>query len=128
RTRFNAEMKDGKFAERETHGMKHSLRYIEENGDRYIEETRLGKIISYRKGKLIGNIFINLIHLALWFLVIWLLLRFQWAHALGFAVIFWLVATLSLVPFLLDKSRRLSERTAPSRKASAALALPVAAS
>src|SRR5262245_59665088 len=50
RTRFNAEMKDGKFAERESRGVKQSLRYVEENGDRYMEEDRIGKIISYRKG------------------------------------------------------------------------------
>lgn len=121
KTRFNAEMKDGKFNERETRGVKQSLRYIEVNGTRYMQEGSLGKIVGHRKGKLVGNIFINLVHLALWFAVLWPLMRFQWAHALGFAVICWLVATLAIVPFLLDKSRTLGEKKAAERKAPVAL-------
>jgi hypothetical protein len=48
--------------------------------------------------------------LVLWWLVIWLLLRFQWSHALGFAFICWLAFTLALVPFLLSRSRTAAEK------------------
>lgn len=122
RTRFNAEMKDGKFAQKETRGsVTQPLRYVEENGSRFMTEGSLGKIISYRKGKWIGNVFINLVHFALWFAVLWPLLRFQWAHALGFAFVCWLVATLALVPFLLEKSRTVGERKAADRRPTASL-------
>src|SRR5258708_7634511 len=57
RTRFNAEMKDGKFAERETRGSKQPLRYVAGNGDRYLLEGTLGHIISHRSGTLLGNVF-----------------------------------------------------------------------
>jgi hypothetical protein len=127
RTRFNAEMKDGKFAEREARGIKQPLRYVEENGDRYIVETNLNHIIGRRSGKLIGNLFINLVHFGLCFAVMWPLLRFQWAHALGFAFVCWLVTTLALVPFLVDKSRSAAEKKPAERKATAALVIPFAA-
>ena len=117
RTRFNAEMKDGKFAQKEARGIQQPLRYEEEDGNRFMVEQGMGRIISYRKGKLFGNILINLVHFALWFAVLWPILRFQWPHALGFGFICWLAVTLALVPFLLDRSRTASEKKAAGPKA-----------
>jgi hypothetical protein len=48
------------------------------------------------------NLFFNFGHLIVWFLGLWLLLRFQWGHALGFAVVAWLVMTLTILPMLLS--------------------------
>jgi hypothetical protein len=35
---------------------------------------------------------------------LWLLLRFQWHHALGLAVVLWLSLILTIVPILLAKA------------------------
>jgi hypothetical protein len=41
---------------------------------------------------------LNFLHLGVWFVCLWLLLRFQWAHALGLAFCLWLVTSLLIVP------------------------------
>ena len=40
-----------------------------------------------RSSLLWGNLLLNLAHLLVWFLAFWLLLEFQWSHALGLAAI-----------------------------------------
>ena len=117
KTRFNAEMKDGKFAPRAPRGVEQSLRYIEENGSRFMPEDQLGKIVSYRRGRLFLVVLLNAVHFAIWFAVLWPLLRFQWAHALGFAFIGWLVLTLALVPYLLTTSRTAAAKKHAARPA-----------
>jgi hypothetical protein len=116
RTRFNAEMKDGKFPTTESRGPAQGLRYIEENGTRYIAEERPGQINSRHPGRLVLNFFINLIFFGLWFAALWPLLRFQWAHALGFAFACWLLATALLVPFMLEKARAAGLKKAAEQK------------
>ena len=103
--RFNAEIKDGKFAPRTSSA---GLRYNEENGSRFIEDTNLGEIVRYRGGRLFATIVLNVLHFAIWFVVIWLLLHFQWPHALGFAAVCWLVMTLAVVPYLHDTARKVA--------------------
>jgi hypothetical protein len=79
-----------------------SLLYHDARG-REMDESRLGQISTFRWGVLLAAGFLNSFHLALWFVCFWLLLRFQWSHALGLAVIFWLVSTILIVPTLLAK-------------------------
>jgi hypothetical protein len=121
RHRFDAEMdKDGKFAPRSAGGVNQKLRYLEENGNRFIVEDEPGKVFSRRSGRFYLNLFINGAHFLVWFLVLWLLLRFQWAHALGFAFVCWLAMTLAVVPELLDRSRN----AAPKKNPPAQVTLP----
>ncbi len=107
RRRFNAELSpDGKtFAPRQAGGIFQPIRYLEEGGDRFIIEDQLGTIISYRRGVLVANLLVNLVHAVLWFIVLWLILQFQWPHALLGAAVCWLVMTLGVLPFLLDQVR-----------------------
>jgi hypothetical protein len=106
RHRFNAQRdKDGKFAPKGSPGMQQSLRYTEEGGDRFIVEDELGKAFSFRRSRLLLNIVINGLHFVVWFLVLWLLLHFQWPHALGFALVCWAVLTLALLPYLFGRAR-----------------------
>jgi hypothetical protein len=79
-----------------------SLIYHDARG-REMSEDNLGQISTFRWGVFLGAGFLNAFHLALWFLCLWLLLRFQWSHALGLAVIFWLISTVLIVPTLLAK-------------------------
>jgi len=90
-----------------------SLLYHDARG-REMSEDNLGQISTFRWGVFLGAAFLNAFHLALWFVGLWLLLRFQWSHALGLAAIFWLISTVLIVPTLLAKveAAALSPRTA----------------
>ncbi|MCS6849935.1 MAG: hypothetical protein NZ700_02055 [Gemmataceae bacterium] len=77
------------------------VRYRDDRG-RIME--RPGTLTSFRWGLFVANLGLNAIHLAAWFLSVWLLLRFQWSHALGLACVCWLVMTLTIVPLLLGKA------------------------
>jgi hypothetical protein len=103
--RFDAEISDGKFAPRKSSAGDLPLRYKEENGSRFIDETNPGQIIRYRGGRLFATIVLNVLHFVIWFLVLWLILHFQWPHALGFAAVCWLVMTLAVVPYLHNTAR-----------------------
>ena len=48
------------------------------------------------------GVLLNVLHLGVWFVCLWLLLRFQWSHALGLAAAVWLVLTLTFLPPLLQ--------------------------
>ena len=63
-----------------------------------------GRPSKFRFGRFFVNMLLNFLHLAIWFVCLWLLLRFQWAHALGLALAIWLVMTLFVVPQLLTQA------------------------
>ena len=78
RRRFEAETEKGAF--------KDPLRYVEVGGrGRVMTGDALGEVTVTRWGWLVGNLLLNLAHLAVWFVGLWLVLEFQWPHALGLA-------------------------------------------
>jgi hypothetical protein len=95
---FKAELKpDGSFKEPAT--------YIEQGATaRVMTENDLGKLSTPKTGQVFANLFLNGAFLVAWFLCMWLLLRFQWHHALGLAVALWLTLILTVVPILLAKT------------------------
>jgi hypothetical protein len=116
-------------AERWTHGpdkdkfkisQGQSLHYVDEHG-RVMYENALGRIDTFRLGVLVLYLGLNVCHLLLWFLCLWLLLRFQWAHALGIAFVLWLVMTLPVMGFLLDKAAALGREQAKHKAPAASL-------
>jgi len=64
-----------------------------------------------RTGRLLANLTLNALHLVFWFLVLWLLMRFQWPHALGFAVCLWGLCTLMILPILIDAAAQRTTRS-----------------
>jgi len=111
RRRFNAEMTpEGTFNPRKSGDVTMPLRYLEEGGDRFILEDDPGKVFSYRRGLLLLNLALNFLHLVVWFVVAWLLLRFQWPHALAIAAVAWLVVTLAGVPYMIGRARDAAEQ------------------
>jgi hypothetical protein len=79
-----------------------SLHYVDPQG-RVMTEGSIGQIAIFRLGRLLANLVLNFGLLLVWFGCLWLLLRFQWSHALGFAVVIWLVMLLLVMPPLLDR-------------------------
>lgn len=55
----------------------------------------------FRTGRFLVNLFFNFGFLTVLFVSLWLLLRYQWPHALGFAFVLWVVLTLAVLPMLL---------------------------
>jgi hypothetical protein len=60
-----------------------------------------GRPEAFNTGLWLGNLFLNFVHFALWFVCLWLLMRFQLSHALGLACVLWLVMTITAVPWML---------------------------
>jgi hypothetical protein len=67
-------------------------------------EVSIGQPSRFRYGRFFGNLLLNGLHFLLWFLCLWLLLRFQWAHALGLAAGLWVVMTLTVLWYLLPQA------------------------
>jgi hypothetical protein len=63
-----------------------------------ISEHSPGSPSRTRGSTILLTFVLNFLHLGVWFVCLWLLLRFQWAHALGLAFCLWLVVTLLIVP------------------------------
>jgi hypothetical protein len=100
KVRFNLDLPGGKFKEGQL------ARYVEDGGQRRVlteEDVRRGQQTRFLWGRFVINILLNVLFLVAWFLCLWLLLRFQWGHALGLAVVLWVVATLAVVPAVLDR-------------------------
>jgi hypothetical protein len=94
-TRFNLEaLPGGKFKPGEL------ARYAEDGGRHRVlteDDVQRGQLTHFRSGLFYGYVLLNLLHLAVWFVCLWLLLRFQWPHALGLAVVLWVAGTLALL-------------------------------
>jgi hypothetical protein len=75
-------------------------RFVEEGGRRYLDGESFGKIMTPRGGGSFVRVLLNVLHFAVWFVCLWLLLRFQWSHALVGAAALWLVMTF-VAPYIL---------------------------
>jgi hypothetical protein len=121
KVKFVPELRNGKFKIEPGQ----SLRYYEVGGNRVLTEDELlrGEISESHMGLLWLNFLLNFFFLGLWFACLWLLLRFQWPHALGLALACWLVMTIpgSIVSTLLAKGRDAAGETAKERAAAAML-------
>src|SRR5262249_29467670 len=81
------------------------------------EALRNGQFWRFRWDLLLGNVVLNFLNFALGFACLWLLLRYQWLHALGLSVILWLVLTLAVMPPLFSQVRAAAPSTPPPKTA-----------
>jgi hypothetical protein len=93
-----------------------ALLYRDDRG-RVMNENNLGRVQIWHTSWLIMNLLLNFLHLVVWFVVLWLLLRFQWSHALGLAVVFWAVTTLFVLPPVLTRAETVAHERAPPKTA-----------
>jgi hypothetical protein len=91
--------------------------YYQVNGRRKM--LQLGVLSVFRWGLFLGNLFLNALFLGVCFVCLWLILRFQWTHALGFAAVLWLALSLAVVPMLLAKTQEVARQRAASPPATA---------
>lgn len=95
--------------------------YYEKGGRRVMEP--IGQVSIFRYGQFFLNLFLNFAHLGVWFVCLWLILRFQWTHALLGAVVIWVVMMLVVLPMLLERSM-VAGRERAGRVPSSALVAP----
>jgi hypothetical protein len=108
--RFDAELtKDGKFKI----APNESLRYVEAGGrHRVMTDDYIGRLSEVRPGMIAANLFLNFFLFVVWFIFLWLILRYQWGHAFGLAAVIWLVLTVTLLPMMFKKAEDLSRQRA----------------
>jgi hypothetical protein len=102
KTTFKLDLPGGKFKAGE------SARYVEEGGRHRVlteENVQRGQLTRFRSGLLLSYVVLNVLFLIVWFVCVWLLLRFQWPHALGLAVVLWLGVMLAIFPLLTARTR-----------------------
>lgn len=76
--------------------------YRDDQG-RTMTADQLGVVSESHSSVLLLNWVVSLGLLAAWFLSLWLLLRFQWPHALGLAAACWLTFTFFVQPMILSQ-------------------------
>jgi hypothetical protein len=84
-------------------------RYVEEGGQHRVlteYDVQRGQVTRTRRGLLLGYFLLNVLLLAVWFTGLWLLLRFQWPHALGLAVVLWVATMLVILPVLTSRTKQ----------------------
>jgi hypothetical protein len=89
------------------------LRYTDEKG-RVMVEGSLGQIETFRSGVFVVNVLLNLALVVAAFLGLWLVLRYQWLHALGQAVALCLLLLLFVMPQILTRTEAVARERAPT--------------
>lgn len=86
-----------------------NARFMEEKGGRYVQTRQLdehkGVLFVPSSGVVFAALLLNLGQFAVWFLALWLLLRFGWGISLGFAAAAGLVTMLVILPLLFKPNR-----------------------
>jgi hypothetical protein len=75
-------------------------RYEADGGKKYMDLAGLGKVYRKRTLAYIGNIFANLLHLAVWVAVLWPVMRFTLGHAIGIGLVAWGLTMIVVQPAL----------------------------
>ena len=73
------------------------LKYTDEAG-RWMTADSLGRVHRHKTGVLLANILLNAIHFLLWWMALWVGLRFNIWHALGFGSCLWIFFLLIVQP------------------------------
>ncbi len=76
--------------------------FREEGGPRYIEGASPRRMIVPSTAALVLALAVNVLHLVVWFLVFWLVMRFTAGHAIGLTAVFGGVAMFVLMPLLFN--------------------------
>lgn len=99
-TRFNANLDaDGNFPK-----IASDLRFVDDAG-RYMPAESLGRVYRKKTGVLLANLLLNGLHFVLWWMVLWLGVRFSIWHAFGLAFAIWLFLMVAVQPVLFQQTR-----------------------
>jgi hypothetical protein len=94
--------------------------FVDESGwtiREYPQSGPTGMPEAFRWGRFLTSFFFNSAHLVLWFVCLWALVRFQWSHALGLAVVMWVIMTVAVLPMLFEQTALRAQTASPREKA-----------
>jgi hypothetical protein len=74
--------------------------FVDKHSDWQMDERWIGRPGYTSFFRVLVYLFLNWIHLVLWFIGLWLVLRFSWPHALAIGLVMWFAFTLMIVPAL----------------------------
>ncbi len=80
-----------------------------------MDEGNLGQVSTFLRGRFIGNLLLNFLFLAVWFVGLWLLLRFGWPVALLQAIVYWVAMTLFVLPPVLTRAEEVAKQRAEAK-------------
>jgi hypothetical protein len=103
--RFNAQLKNDRGSTVTYAAGLDGLRFVEENGSRYIQAHQLGVVYVPSTGAIIVALFINLLHFLVWFIAFWPILQFTRGHSFLLMMVFALVTLRVVMPLLFEKNR-----------------------
>jgi hypothetical protein len=99
-TRFDANLdKNGNFPAQAS-----DLRFTDKQG-RYMTVDSLGRVYRKRSGVLFAALLLNGLHFVLWWMVLWLALRYTIWHAFGLAFVLWLFLMVAVQPVMFGMTR-----------------------
>ena len=81
--------------------------FREKGGPRLIEDDGIGVIVAPCGGVIFLAILINMLHVVVWFLVFWIVMKFTWPHAFGLAAVLGFAITLVAMPLLFNLNKPL---------------------
>jgi hypothetical protein len=90
-------------------GTKGALYRSDSGGILTEDMVRTGRSESFRWGPFFTYALLNFGFLTLWFIGLWVVLRFQWAHALGLSLALWAAAIIFIVPPLVERVDNLAD-------------------
>lgn len=94
-TRFNVNLQpNGEFFSEDR------SRWQEEKGSRYMDHAAMGKVYRVRTLSYLGNFTANFLHLVIWVVVLWPVMRFALGHAIGMGLAMWAITMLAVQPAL----------------------------
>ncbi|VTR90843.1 unnamed protein product [Gemmata massiliana] len=112
--RYNAKVQESPGTKTKTYTTERQ--FVEVNGDRYVNANQMGTLFVPSTKTLFVALLLNISLLLMWLVVTWPVLRFAFAHALGFTVVGTLVTMFALMP-LLFKYNRPEPKPAPEATA-----------
>jgi hypothetical protein len=101
KARFEADLRDGTYTSRADD----ERRFSEQGGSRYIDARNPHQMEVPSTGGLVAAVAINALHYVVWFLALWVGLRFTVGHSILMAAAFGTAAMLVLMPLLFDLNK-----------------------
>src|SRR5207245_1608203 len=78
--------------------------FIDENSGLEMKEYEIGRAGYTSSSRLAVYVCLNVLHLVLWIVCLWMLLGFELTHAMGLGFVLWVVATVAVFPGLFEQA------------------------
>jgi hypothetical protein len=91
------------------------VHYRDQRGRELVEGAFYARTLPGGGSRTLSVLVLHVLLLIAWFLAFWLLLRFQWAHALGQALVLWAVMLMFVMPPVLSRAEEVAKERAVAK-------------